>query len=116
MVVMDERDPSAPVTVLAMAPSLGSDLSYLAVDPRVVVLDGNAAFASEVHAEDPGGRAPAVDVAPGERDRLLGRAEVLVVGYPVPRTIAARAPRLRWAHHTQAGVSNLHRSDLWSSD
>ena len=26
------------------------------------------------------------------------------------------APRLRWAHHTQAGVSNLHRSDLWSSD
>jgi phosphoglycerate dehydrogenase-like enzyme len=23
---------------------------------------------------------------------------------------------LRWAHHTQAGVSNLHRSDLWTSD
>ncbi|HEY2332165.1 MAG TPA: NAD(P)-dependent oxidoreductase [Acidimicrobiales bacterium] len=112
---MDEREASAPVTVLAMAPSLGSDLSYLAVDPRVVVLDGTAAFASEVHDDDPGGRAPEAEVPREERDRLLGRAEVLVIGYPVPRSIAGRAPRLRWAHHTQAGVSNLHRSDLWSS-
>ena len=28
---------------------------------------------------------------------------------------AARAPRLAWAHHTQAGVSNLLGSDLWTS-
>lgn len=99
-----------------MAPGLGADLSYAAVDPRVVVLDGNAAFASELHDEDPGGRAPAVEVPRGERDRLLAAADVLVMGYPVLRSVAARAPRLRWAHHTQAGVSNLHRSDLWASD
>jgi phosphoglycerate dehydrogenase-like enzyme len=104
------------VTVLVMAPWLGTDLSYAAVDPRVVVVDGNAALASELHDEDPDGRAPAVEVTRDERDRLLGEADVLVIGYPVPRSVVGRAPRLRWAHHTQAGVSNLHRSDLWSSD
>jgi phosphoglycerate dehydrogenase-like enzyme len=33
----------------------------------------------------------------------------------VPSLIAGRAPNLVWAHHTQAGVSNLHDSDLWAS-
>ena len=27
-----------------------------------------------------------------------------------------RATSLKWAHHTQAGVSNLSESDLWTSD
>jgi phosphoglycerate dehydrogenase-like enzyme len=111
---VSERD-SAQVKVLVMAPMLGADLSYAAIDPRVVVLDGNAAFASEVYDENPHGRPPATEVSREERDRLLGEAEVLVVGYPVPRSLAGRAARLCWAHHTQAGVSNLHRSDLWSS-
>lgn len=110
----DER--TDRVEVLVMAPGLGTDLSYAAVDPRVVVLDGAGAYASELHDEGLGGRPPDVDVPREERDRLLGRADVLVVGYPVPRALAARAPRLRWAHHTQAGVSNLLRSDLWASD
>lgn len=112
---MSERSPDS-VTVLVMAPSLGADLSYAAIDPRVLVIDGNAAFASELHDEDPVGRAPAVEVSREERNRLLSEADVLVVGYPVLRAVADRAPRLRWAHHTQAGVSNLHRSDLWASD
>ena len=99
-----------------MAPSLGGDLAFAAIDPRIVVLDGNAAFESERHDEDPAGRSPAVDVSREAHDHLLGAADVLVIGYPVPRSIAGRAPRLRWAHHTQAGVSNLHRSDLWTSD
>jgi glyoxylate/hydroxypyruvate reductase len=107
---------SESVTVLVMAPWLGGDLSYVAIDPRVVVLDGNAAFASELHDEDPDGRAPKAPVSREARDRLLSEADVLVIGYPVLRSLAARAPRLRWAHHTQAGVSNVHRSDLWSSD
>jgi phosphoglycerate dehydrogenase-like enzyme len=107
---------SASLTVLVMAPVLGADLSYAAIDPEVVVVDGSAAFASEIYDENPHGRPPAVEVSRTERDGLLGEADVLVVGYPVPRSIAGRAPRLRWAHHTQAGVSNLLRSDLWSSD
>ena len=109
-------DPSAPVTVLVMAPRLGDDLAYVAIDPRVEVLDGAAALASELHEARPGARPPAVDVSREARDELLARAEVLVVGFPIPPALAGRAPRLRWAHHTQAGVSNLHASDLWGSD
>jgi phosphoglycerate dehydrogenase-like enzyme len=41
---------------------------------------------------------------------------VLLVGYPVPAGLAALSPRLVWAHHTQAGVSNLAGTDLWDSE
>jgi phosphoglycerate dehydrogenase-like enzyme len=102
-----------PVNVLVMAPMLGADLSYVAdIDPRIVVLDGNDAFVADRRTEGEG----AGPAAGGEADALLARADVLVLGYPVPAHVAGRAPRLRWAHHTQAGVSNFHRSDLWSSE
>jgi phosphoglycerate dehydrogenase-like enzyme len=82
--------------VLVIAPNLGRDLTWVdAIDPRVAVIDGNEG--SET------------------REELIAQADVALIGYPVPSTIAARAPQLQWAHHTQAGVSNLHSSDLWSS-
>lgn len=85
------------VNVVVMAPALGSDLSYVsAVDPRVRVIDANKS-------DEP------------ELDAALGVADVLLVGYPLPSVLAGRAPHLVWAHHTQAGVSNLHNSDLWTS-
>ncbi len=100
-----------------MAPHLGSDLAYVAeVDARVEVLDGNQAFRAELVEQGcasgpvPSGAPPNV-----ERDRLLAEAEVLLVGFPVPPRLADRATSLRWAHHTQAGVSNLVTSDLWAS-
>jgi phosphoglycerate dehydrogenase-like enzyme len=80
-----------------MAPALGPDLSYVSVvDPRVRVIDANKAVGPEV-------------------DAALGVGDVLLVGYPVPSVIVGRAPHLVWAHHTQAGVSNLHGTDLWTS-
>jgi phosphoglycerate dehydrogenase-like enzyme len=86
----------ASVGVLVVAPNLGRDLTWVSsVDPRVRVIDGNDL-----------GR---------ERDAGWAEAEVLLIGFPVPSELAARAPGLRWAHHTQAGVSNLHASDLWAS-
>lgn len=85
------------VNVVVMAPALGPDLSYVSeVDPRVRVIDANKAQGEQL-------------------DAALGVADVLLVGYPVPSPIVARAPHLVWAHHTQAGVSNLHDSDLWTS-
>jgi phosphoglycerate dehydrogenase-like enzyme len=51
-----------------------------------------------------------------ERDRLLAEAEVVVGGWPFPRDLRSRAPRLRWFHQRQAGASNLLDSDLWGSD
>lgn len=85
------------VNVVVMAPVLGPDLSYVsAVDPRVKVIDANKASGEKL-------------------DAALDVADVLLFGYPVPSVLAGRAPRLAWAHHTQAGVSNLHASDLWTS-
>ena len=109
------------VNVLVMAPILGDDLSFVAeVDPRVRVLDGNAAYAAELEAQGarsltqtgPVGDLPSVD----ERNALLADADVLLISHPVLNHIASRAPRLKWVHHTQAGVSNLLNSDVWNSE
>ena len=108
------------VNVLVMAPNLGRDLAFISeVAPHVRVLDGNAAFAAELEAE--GSRTIAGEVSSGtlpsleERNALLAQADVLLISYPVLKNIASRAPRLQWVHHTQAGVSNIWRSDLWDS-
>jgi len=87
------------VTVAVIAPALGDDLQWISdVDPRVEVINASAMARG----------------ADG-REQLLRDAEVVLVGFPVPGRIAAHAPGLRWAHQTQAGVSNLHGTDLWDS-
>ena len=87
------------ITVVVIAPALGHDLQWISdVDPQIEVIDGNAL----ARGTDGG-------------ERLLQDADVVLVGYPVPAGIAARAPYLRWAQQTQAGVSNLHGTDLWES-
>jgi phosphoglycerate dehydrogenase-like enzyme len=100
------------VNVAVIAPVLGPDLSFVSdVDSRVRVFDAN--FAAPGRRAAPGGPAAA---RPGQLADILARAEVLLVGYPVPGRLAARSPRLAWAHHTQAGVSNLAGSDLWGAE
>jgi phosphoglycerate dehydrogenase-like enzyme len=98
------------VNVAVMAPILGADLSYVTdVDGRVRALDANDAI------RDSRRGLPGQVVTPGHFNGILAVADVLLVGYPVPGELAGRAPRLAWAHHTQAGVSNLAGSDLWTS-
>lgn len=95
------------VNVAVIAPILGEDVSYVSdVDLRVRVLDANFAGTGNGAEAD----------RSGELESILAQAEVLLVGYPVPKVLAALAPRLEWAHHTQAGVSNLAGTDLWSSE
>ena len=50
-----------------------------------------------------------------ERDSLLAEANVVVIGFPFPLDIRARAPKLEWVHQRPAGASNLRRGDLWDS-
>ena len=50
-----------------------------------------------------------------ERDALLAAAEIVVVGFPFPLDIRARAPKLRWVHQLPAGASNMLRGDLWDA-
>ena len=99
------------VNVAVIAPVLGRDLSFVSdVDPRVRVFDANFAAPGR-RARAAGQAAPGSDLA-----AILAQAEVLLVGFPVPAGIAALSPRLAWAHHTQAGVSNLAGTDLWTSE
>ena len=94
------------VSVAVMAPILGADLSYVTdVDARVRALDLNQVT---------GDRRRGLPESDRVTD-LLAVADVLLVGYPVADRLAGRAPRLAWAHHTQAGASNLVGSDLWTS-
>jgi len=87
------------VNVAVMAPILGADLSYVTdVDGRVRALDANEAIRDSRH------RLPGQVVTPDQVNGILAVADVLLVGYPVPGELAGRAPRLAWAHHTQAGV------------
>jgi phosphoglycerate dehydrogenase-like enzyme len=97
------------VNVAVIAPILGRDLSFVRdVDPRVRVFDANFAARGRHQA----GPAP----GPDELATILTKAQVLLVGFPVPENVAARSPRLVWAHHTQAGVSNLVGTDLWAAE
>jgi phosphoglycerate dehydrogenase-like enzyme len=51
-----------------------------------------------------------------ERDSLLSTAEIILGGWPYPKDLLARSPRLRWFHQVYAGASNLLGGDLWGSD
>jgi phosphoglycerate dehydrogenase-like enzyme len=95
----------------------------VAVDPGVRLIDAGGWFDGEIR-EKWSDFAAARYLVPGsmgagsreERDRLLGEAEVMIGGFPVPPDLRARAPRLKWFHQRQAGASNLFDSDLWGSD
>ena len=50
-----------------------------------------------------------------ERDALLVAAQVVVIGFPFPLDIGARAPNLEWVHQRPAGASDLRRGDLWDA-
>jgi phosphoglycerate dehydrogenase-like enzyme len=104
------------VKVAVMAPILGSDLSFVTdVDPAVQVLDANHAPGMARRPRPPGSQPEPPGLSEAELDELLASTDVLLVGYPVPTRLAQRTPGLVWAHHTQAGVSNLVGTDLWTS-
>jgi phosphoglycerate dehydrogenase-like enzyme len=94
-----------------------------AMDPSVKLIDAGGWFDGEVR-KTWTAYAAARYLIPGsagsgtraDRDRLLGEAEVVLGGWPFPRDLRARAPRLKWFHQRQAGASNLIGSDLWASD
>jgi phosphoglycerate dehydrogenase-like enzyme len=94
-----------------------------AVDPAVRLTDAGGWWDGEIRATWPPfttARYLAPDAtgrgSREERDRLLAEAEVILGGWPFPRDLRARAPRLKWFHQRPAGASNLMLGDLWGSD
>ncbi len=94
-----------------------------AVDPAIRLTDAGGWFDGEIRDTWPEFGASRY-LAPGatgtgtraERDALLAGAEVILGGWPFPRDLRARAPRLKWFHQRPAGASNLRLGDLWGSD
>jgi len=112
------------VSVLSIQRSTAAERARIeAVDPGVRLVDAGGWFDGEIR-ETWTDFAVARYMVPGstgsgtrdERDRLLADAEVIIGGWPFPRDLRSRAPRLKWFHQRQAGASNLFDSDLWGSD
>ena len=93
-----------------------------AVDPALRLTDAAGWFDGEYRETWPAFTASRY-LAPGsvgsgtreERDRLLAGADIILGGWPFPRDLCARAPKLKWFHQRPAGASNLLGGDLWGS-
>jgi phosphoglycerate dehydrogenase-like enzyme len=112
------------VNVLAIQRISAADRAQIeAVDPAIRLTDAGGWYDGEIRETFP---AATVDRylprdahgagTRAERDRLLAEAEVVLSGWPYPRDLRARAPKLKWLHQRPAGASNLLLSDLWGSD
>jgi len=94
-----------------------------AVDPAVQLTDAGGWYDGEIRETWPAFTS-ARYLAPSakgsgtreERDHLLAGAEIILGGWPFPRDLRARAPKLKWFHQRPAGASNLLVGDLWGSD
>ncbi|HEY7217495.1 MAG TPA: D-2-hydroxyacid dehydrogenase [Candidatus Binatia bacterium] len=93
------------------------------VDRRVKVVDGRGWFDVELRATWPQwtidrylGDRKHPETTLDQRNRALGSAEVILLGWPPVKDLKARAPRLKWVHQTPAGASNFLDTDLWGSD
>ena len=94
-----------------------------AVDPAIQLTDAGGWYDGEIRETWPAFTS-ARYLAPSakgsgtreERDRLLAEAEIILGGWPFPRDLRARAPKLKWFHQRPAGASNLLVGDLWGSD
>ena len=106
----------AQLTVLVCAPIMGTDLSPVrAFEPVIRVIDANAqweAFQRTARDAD----AAAREAAKGALAELLAQADVVCMAFPALRDVVALAPRMKWLHHTQAGVSNLWPTDAWQTE
>ena len=112
------------INVLSIQRSTPAERARIeAADPAVRLVDAGGWFDGEIR-ETWTPYAVNRYLAPGslgagtrsERDRLLAEAEIVIGGWPFPKDLRSRAPRLKWFHQRQAGASNLFDSDLWGSD
>lgn len=113
-----------PVNILCIARISSTDRARIeAIDPRFRVVEAGGWFDGEIRetwpkatserflAPDSMGQGTRV-----ERDALLAEAEFVLVTFPFPLDLRARAPRLKWVHQRPAGASNQKAGDLWDSD
>jgi phosphoglycerate dehydrogenase-like enzyme len=95
---------------------MGRDLAPVrALEPAIRLVDGNDVFDAYNLSLRSGDR-EVTAARRRELDALLAQAEVLCLSIPMLRELVGQAPKLRWLHHTQAGVSNLWACDVWEAE
>lgn len=113
-----------PLHVVTLTRTSAEDRARItAIDPAIRLTDVGGWFDGEYRETWPSFTV-ARYIAPGsqghgtreERDRLLAEADVVMGGWPFPKDLRARAPRMKWFHQRPAGASNLLAGDLWGSD
>jgi glyoxylate/hydroxypyruvate reductase A len=88
---------------------------------RLDVVDVSGDFVTELAIEWPGwanrsSRDQIGMLSAEDREALLAQAHVMLLGFPFPKTLPTRAPKLLWAQFSFAGVSNLMGSHWWGLD
>ena len=119
----DERQPNLSLSILSVIPLPGYIQDEIrAVDPSVVLAMAPGWFDGEIRETWPAYTTDRYLSAESyghgtreERDALLAEANVVVIGFPFPLDLRARAPKLGWVHQRPAGASNLRRGDLWDA-
>ncbi|HEX5371063.1 MAG TPA: NAD(P)-dependent oxidoreductase [Dehalococcoidia bacterium] len=107
---------NTPINVVMCAPLLGNDLAPVrALEPAINVIDANEAFSAYGRALNSGDTAKSAELR-APLDAILAQADVVCMSFPMLRDVAASAPKLRWLHHTNAGVSNLYSCDVWTDE
>jgi len=107
--------------IVSLVPLSAAQASAIrAVDARVQLFEAGHWFADEYADTWPAAAVARYVSGRGhgsrqERDALLDQAEIVLIGFPFPLDIKARAPHLQWLHQTPAGASNLRRGDIWNS-
>lgn len=112
------------IEVLCISRTTAEERSRVAaIDARIRVTDAGGWFNDEVRETWPKATADRF-MRPGatgqgtraERDALLASADVILIGFPFPLDLRARARKVRWVHQRPAGASNLLPGDIWGSD
>lgn len=113
-----------PINILCIARISSAERSRIEeIDPRFRVVEAGGWFDGEIRETWPTATSERF-LAPdstgqgtrAERDALLATAEIVLLTFPFPLDLRARAPRLKWVHQRPAGASNQKAGDLWDSE
>ncbi len=107
--------------LIVFARTTPADMNAMRAAGDVNVIDGWREFQDEIFEGWPeglrarSGQAVEQTTSAAQREEILASADAVLLGYPYPKHILARMPRLRWVHLAGAGVASLAGSEWWAS-
>jgi phosphoglycerate dehydrogenase-like enzyme len=109
------------INLIVFTRTTPADLTAMRAIGDLNVIDGWREFQDEIFERWPealrgrSGQAVEQTTTASQREEMLASADAVLLGYPYPKHILSRMPRLRWVHLAGAGVSSLAGSEWWAS-